>query len=61
MELAPCQRRLIQSAIADLEAAYQKIQDALGEHEQCMLTCMDIQDLITDINSDILGLKDALC
>ncbi len=61
MELAPVQRRLLQEAIADLERAYTKVQDALGETDACMLTCMDIQDIITDINTDILGLKDAFC
>ncbi len=61
MELAPVQRRLLQEAIADLERAYTKVSDALGETDACMMTCMDIQDIITDINTDILGLKDAFC
>ncbi len=61
MHLAPVQRRLVQEAIRDLEAANQKIIDALGQTDRCMTVCWNLQDLITDINSDILGIKDADC
>jgi hypothetical protein len=61
LKLAPVQRRLLQEAVANLERALLNVQDALGETDECMVTCMDIEDIITNINSDILGLKDDHC
>ena len=54
MYLAPIQVRLLKEARAKLEEAYQLVQDALGETDACMYTCMDIQDVIDDINADLL-------
>ena len=44
---------LLRRAIEQLEEADALVQEALGESDVCMETCMRIQDLIVDLEADI--------
>ena len=57
MKLAPIQRSALKAAIADLKSACDHVQDALGETDECMITCNDIQDIIDNINADLLEVE----
>ena len=44
---------LLRRAVEQLEEADALVQEALGECDVCMETCMRIQDLIVDLEADI--------
>ena len=48
---------LLRRAVEQLEEADALIQEALGECDVCMETCMRVQDLIIDLEADIAELE----
>ena len=48
---------LLRRAIEQLEEADALVQEALGECDVCMDTCMRIQDLIFDLEADVAELE----